>query len=98
MQPIKKDDKPKRITSRASRRNVSKARNRLKREVDQGKISKKRAKKRLTRRIENTTQREVDRITKGNTKGGVRSNTSERVRNELISRLINSAKRRYGRG
>tara|TARA_R100000353_G_scaffold529_2_gene687 strand:- start:172 stop:447 length:276 start_codon:yes stop_codon:yes gene_type:complete len=89
-QPLK-DDKPKRITSRASRKKVSKARNRIVSKLDQGKISKKKAAKRLTRRIENTTRKETDRI------GGGR-NTSERVRNELISRLINSAKRRYGRG
>ena len=90
-QPLKKDDKPKRITSRGSRRKVSKTRDRIKDKMDKGEIGKKKAVKRLTRRIEKTTQKETDRI------GGGRD-TSERVRSELIGRLINSAKRKYGRG
>lgn len=90
-QPLKTDDKPKRITSRGSRRKVSKTRDRIKSRLDQGKIGRKKAVKKLTKTIENTTQREADRI------GGGR-NTSERVRNELIKRLINSARRKYGRG
>ena len=89
--PVKNDDKSERITSRGSRRRVSKARDRIKSKLDKGEIGKKKAVKRLTKRIEKTTQKETDRI------GGGR-NTSDRVRSELFGRLINSAKRRYGRG
>jgi len=91
--PVKNDDKSERITSRGSRRRISKARDRIKDKMDKGEISKKKAVKRLTKRIEKTTQKETDRI-----RGGMNASkdTSDRVRSELFGRLINSARRKYG--